>query len=73
MNGTKNETQLGTESYMAPEINNREKYNSNEVDLFAAAIVLFIMVVGTPPFTKAVKTDPYYNLLIQTKHTEKFW
>jgi len=48
---------------MAPEINMKKPYNANEVDLFAAGIVLFIMVVGTPPFTKADLRDPYYNLI----------
>lgn len=38
---------------MAPEINMKIPYNANDVDLFAAGIVLFILVVGTPPFSKA--------------------
>jgi serine/threonine protein kinase len=42
------------------------------VDLFAAAIVLFIMVVGTPPFTRADSKDPYYNLIIHGK-MDRFW
>jgi hypothetical protein len=58
---------------MAPEIHSRTAYNADEVDLFAAGIVLFIMVVGTPPFTRAVKTDPYYNLIANPKYTDKFW
>lgn len=57
---------------MAPEIHNKQPYNSNEVDLFASAIVLFIMIVGTPPFTKAEIRDPYYNL-IATGKNDKFW
>lgn len=68
----KNKTVLGTESYMAPEINNKMPYNANEVDLFAAGIVLFILVVGTPPFSKAYQKDPYYNL-IASGRIDKFW
>ncbi len=30
------------------------------------------MFVGTPPFTKAVKNDPYYRLIIN-KENDKFW
>jgi len=57
---------------MAPEINMKMPYNANDVDLFASAIVLFILVVGTPPFSKACTKDPYYNLIVQGK-TDKFW
>ena len=46
-------TYLGTESYMAPEIHLRIDYNGGVVDLFAAAIILFVMVSGTPPFDQA--------------------
>lgn len=70
--GEKNRTVLGTESYMAPEIHLKMAYDANAVDLFASAIVLFIMVVGTPPFTRADTKDPYYNLLVQGKH-DRFW
>lgn len=37
-------TKLGTESYMAPEIHQRKPYNGASVDLFAAGIILFIIV-----------------------------
>jgi len=55
-------TVCGTESYMAPEIFLDKKYNGSVVDLFASGIVLFIMMAGTPPFSKAdpVK-DPHYR------------
>lgn len=46
-------TKLGTHNYMAPEIHLKQGYIGREVDLFASAIILFIMVVGHPPFTSA--------------------
>jgi len=50
---------------MAPEIFIDKKYNGAVVDLFAAGIVLFIMLSGTPPFAKAdPNKDPHYKLLI---------
>lgn len=56
-------TVLGTESYMAPEIFIDKNYNGCAVDLFAAGIVLFIMVAGTPPFAKAdPNKDPHYKV-----------
>jgi serine/threonine protein kinase len=57
---------------MAPEIHAKKPYSGASVDLFAAAIILFIMYAGTPPFSKADKTDPYYRLLCNNKH-ETFW
>ena len=39
-----NETRRGTESYMAPEINLGKAYHGPVVDLFAAGIILFIMI-----------------------------
>ena len=38
---------------MAPEIHLGLEYNGTSVDLFAAAIILFIMCAGTPAFEMA--------------------
>ena len=46
-------TKLGTESYMAPEIHMRKAYAGVATDLFAAGIILFIMLTGHPPFSRA--------------------
>jgi len=45
---------------MAPEIllkDNIKGYNGVQVDLFASAIILFIMVAGRPSFKKADPTE----------------
>ena len=65
-------TILGTEAYMAPEIQLRMPYKGTQVDLFATGIILFIMYSGTPPFSKAIPGDPYYKLLCTNKH-RTFW
>ena len=57
---------------MAPEIHARVPYSGVNVDLFASGIILFIMIAGTPPFSKAKPDDPYYRLLVNNMH-EKFW
>ena len=64
LDGGLTKTVLGTESYMAPEIHLKQPYSGTSIDLFASAIILFIMYVGTPPFSKAHSSDPYYKLLI---------
>lgn len=63
---------LGTEGYMAPEINEKKAYIGSAVDLFSAGIILFIMYTGHPPFHKALESDPYYKLLI-TDRNSTFW
>lgn len=57
---------------MAPEIHLNKPYNGTQVDLFATAIILFIMLTGHPPFMKADQKDPYYKLIITGKHNV-FW
>jgi len=65
-------TYLGTEAYMAPEIHLRLDYNGTSVDLFAAAIILFVMVSGAPPFEEAKPSDNFYKWLCTNKYSE-FW
>lgn len=47
------QTQLGTASYMAPEIQLGKEYEGARVDLFASAIILFVILTQRPPFTSA--------------------
>ena len=46
-------TNLGTLNYMAPEIHLGQDYDARSIDLFASAIILFILVSEHPPFTAA--------------------
>lgn len=65
-------TVLGTKPYMAPEIHEHKPYKGEMVDLFAAAIILFITVAGTPPFTAAKKDETYYRYIYNGKW-DVFW
>lgn len=65
-------TKLGTESYMAPEIHARRPYIGTSVDLFACAIILFIMTTQHPPFSRAEPNDPFYRLLCANR-ADLFW
>lgn len=61
----------GTEAYMAPELLGRQSYNGMSVDLFAAGVILFIMMSQNPPFSRAVMSDPYYSQL--ANGNQRFW
>lgn len=67
-----NETRRGTDSYMAPEIHLGQKYSGQCVDLFAAGIILFIMVAQTPPFTQATPKDIHFKPIIANRQ-DLFW
>ena len=66
------ETQLGTASYMAPEIHLGKPYSGPSVDLFAAAIILFVIMTQRPPFSSANPSDPHYRLLAANR-ADIFW
>jgi serine/threonine protein kinase len=65
-------TKLGTLNYMAPEIHLKQPYQGRSVDLFAAAIILFIMVSAHPPFTTAEPQDPFYRCIAASR-ADIFW
>ena len=65
------ETQLGTASYMAPEIHLGEAYSGQSVDLFASAIILFTILTRRVPFAKAHPSDPHYYYLVA--NPDNFW
>ena len=57
---------------MAPEIHARRAYVGASVDLFAAAIILFIMFTQHPPFSRAEPNDPFYRLICANR-ADLFW
>lgn len=65
-------TQLGTASYMAPEIHLAKPYTGPGVDLFACAIILFVMLSQRPPFNSPSPDDPHYRLLAGNR-ADLFW
>ncbi len=67
-----NESRKGTDNYMAPEIHLGQKYSGQCVDLFAAGIILFIMVAQHPPFNKASPKDHHYKT-ISANRSDLFW
>ena len=53
----------GTQSYMAPEIRESKEYDGRLTDVFSMGVVLFTIVVGYFPFSKAEFNDQFYQFL----------
>jgi len=57
---------------MAPEQNMHKPYEGAKIDIFAAGVILFLMLAAHPPFTKAMPRDSYYKF-IGGNRNDLFW
>ena len=65
-------TRCGTIGNMAPEILLAKPYNGVAVDLFASAVVLFMMVTSRKPFKVAEPKDVMYRFICANRD-DLFW
>ena len=65
-------TECGTPGYMAPEMMTAKGYDGMAVDLWAAGVILFIMLAGFPPFQRPAADDWWFDKLVKNKHA-LFW
>jgi serine/threonine protein kinase len=65
-------TNLGSKPYKAPEIILNQAYEPPCTDLFAAGTILFILMVGFPPFGEAKEDNVWYKMIWDQDFT-KFW
>lgn len=55
----------GKHNYMSPEIfANREPFDGFAIDVWAAGVILYIMLTGFPPYDQAMETDPRFEAII---------
>lgn len=66
-------TRVGTERYMPPEMLEKNAYVGICADLFAAGIILFVLVVGIMPTHKTAESNDYLYKYIKKKEYEKYW
>ena len=66
-------TRVGTERYMPPEMLEKNAYVGICADLFAAGIILFVLVVGIMPTHKTAESNDYLYKYIRKKEYEKYW
>lgn len=58
--------------YLAPEIIEQKPFDGHATDLWAAAITLFIMLVGVAPFGMALGSDKRFDKISQRGGLEEF-
>lgn len=63
-------TRCGTRSFFPPEMHKKAHYNAEDYDLFASAIIGYMMVTGVSPFLEATENDPSYYQIINNDHFE---
>lgn len=62
----------GTFGYMAPEVLANFEHDPRKADIFAVAVILFIMTTKHCPFIRAEFNDKYYKAITQNDF-DKFW
>ncbi|KAG7359834.1 serine/threonine protein kinase [Nitzschia inconspicua] len=56
----------GKHNYMSPEIfSNTAPFDGFAIDLWAAGVILYIMLTGFPPYDQANRTDQRFDLIVK--------
>jgi serine/threonine protein kinase len=54
----------GKHNYMSPEVfANTDAFDGFAIDLWAAGVILYIMLTGFPPYDQASRTDQRFDLI----------
>lgn len=62
----------GKHNYMSPEIAaNTDPFDGFAIDLWAAGVILYIMLTGFPPYDQANRTDRRFELIVTGKLMEQ--
>jgi serine/threonine protein kinase len=62
----------GKHNYMSPEVAaNTENFDGFAIDLWAAGVILYIMLTGFPPYDQANRTDQRFELIVQGRLMEQ--
>mmetsp|Transcript_3136 Transcript_3136/g.5996 ORF Transcript_3136/g.5996 Transcript_3136/m.5996 type:complete len:431 (-) Transcript_3136:21-1313(-) len=58
----------GKHNYMSPEVfRNTEPFDGFAIDMWAAGVILYIMLTGFPPYDQASRTDQRFELIVSGK------
>ena len=62
----------GKHNYMSPEVfANIDNFDGFAIDLWAAGVILYIMLTGFPPYDQANLTDQRFELIVNGKLMEQ--
>jgi serine/threonine protein kinase len=62
----------GKHNYMSPEVfANTDNFDGFCIDLWAAGVILYIMLTGFPPYDQASRTDQRFELIINGRLMEQ--
>jgi len=62
----------GKHNYMSPEVfRNTENFDGFAIDLWAAGVILYIMLTGFPPYDQASRTDQRFELIVTGRLMEQ--
>eukprot|EP00549_Striatella_unipunctata_P021161 CAMPEP_0118702630 /NCGR_PEP_ID=MMETSP0800-20121206/18003_1 /TAXON_ID=210618 ORGANISM="Striatella unipunctata, Strain CCMP2910" /NCGR_SAMPLE_ID=MMETSP0800 /ASSEMBLY_ACC=CAM_ASM_000638 /LENGTH=155 /DNA_ID=CAMNT_0006603863 /DNA_START=163 /DNA_END=630 /DNA_ORIENTATION=- len=62
----------GKHNYMSPEVfANTDDFDGFAIDLWAAGVVLYIMLTGFPPYDQASVTDQRFELIVTGRLVEQ--
>lgn len=62
----------GKHNYMSPEVAaNSEPFDGFAIDLWAAGVILYIMLTGFPPYDQANRTDQRFDLIVTGRLMEQ--
>lgn len=68
------QTSCGTAMYMAPEVLEGSGYEGDQVDLWSAAVVLFVMLAGCHPWEEATTRCGHYDCFLKSRcHSYSPW
>ena len=59
-----NDKRVGKRGYMAPEVYNKMIYDARKADVWSLGVMLFMMLVGAPPYKRATQRDAAFNYII---------
>ena len=59
---------VGKMGYMAPEVYDKKLFDPRKADLWSLGVMLYIMILGTPPYTKPNKRDDQIFRYIMKGH-----
>lgn len=66
-------TRVGTERYMPPEMLEKNAYIGICTDLFAAGVILFVLVMGMMPTHKSAESNDYLYRYFRKREYEEYW